>query len=299
MMNSRHRERKYNTTDNDRLLRALSQPVQAWDKKWTQHSASKTLQTYKWVKSERVIEFEPEEESGDEAVAPMETDQPSSDANAEVKATNIDTDNAKKTDNIPASQQRSVTSSTTQQSTVTTNTVPENKNGSNTNSNKILSIKDNSIPGGPSSLLTNKTISSVQQQEDVNDDDDDQRSQTPKLNDISDTDADKDDNDEDDIDSINDPSKHPALAPHAEARMTDDDMTIDSVAATPQDTSTTAENTPMPVLDDDQQQEDGSMEVDHQQPHPLSQEILVNENNAVSHTNKDAFQQQQSESTKE
>jgi hypothetical protein len=29
-MNSRYRERKYNTSDNDRLLRALSQPVQAW-----------------------------------------------------------------------------------------------------------------------------------------------------------------------------------------------------------------------------------------------------------------------------
>jgi hypothetical protein len=30
VMNSRYRERKYNTSDNDRLLRALSQPVQAW-----------------------------------------------------------------------------------------------------------------------------------------------------------------------------------------------------------------------------------------------------------------------------
>jgi len=29
-MNSRYRERKYNTSDNDRLIRALSQPVQAW-----------------------------------------------------------------------------------------------------------------------------------------------------------------------------------------------------------------------------------------------------------------------------
>lgn len=29
-MNRGYRDRKYNSTDNDRLLRALSQPVQAW-----------------------------------------------------------------------------------------------------------------------------------------------------------------------------------------------------------------------------------------------------------------------------
>lgn len=62
-LTGRYRERKYNTSENDRLLRALSQPVQAWDKQWALHSNSKAFQTYKWVRSERPIEFEEDEES--------------------------------------------------------------------------------------------------------------------------------------------------------------------------------------------------------------------------------------------
>ncbi|CAO3643261.1 unnamed protein product [Cunninghamella echinulata] len=49
-MNSRYRERKYNSSDNDRLSRIISQPVQAWEKKWTTSTRSKNYQTYKWVK---------------------------------------------------------------------------------------------------------------------------------------------------------------------------------------------------------------------------------------------------------
>ncbi|KAI8091050.1 uncharacterized protein B0P05DRAFT_528555 [Gilbertella persicaria] len=203
-LNSRYRERKYNTSDNDRLLRALSQPVQAWDKQWAPLSTSKTLQTYKWVKSERAIQFEPDEESEEEP-EPMETE-----------------------------------SSTLAESTE--------------NQNSTLSKQD-TIPGGPSSLITNKAISALQQ----DDDDDEQRSQTPKLDDISDDEENRNNEDEEDndVDSINDPSKHPALAPHAQARMTDDDLT-DSAAATPQ-----TEGTPM-------MEEDSTAT----QPHPLSQEIL-------------------------
>ncbi|KAI9263214.1 hypothetical protein BDA99DRAFT_60773 [Phascolomyces articulosus] len=60
-MNSRYRERKYNSTDNDRLIRALSQPVQAWEKKWAPLSRAKNISTYKWVKSDKPIVFEDEE----------------------------------------------------------------------------------------------------------------------------------------------------------------------------------------------------------------------------------------------
>ncbi|KAL0082204.1 hypothetical protein F4703DRAFT_1864120 [Phycomyces blakesleeanus] len=45
-INSRYRERKYISSDNDRLSRALSQPVQAWDKKWAPYSRSKNYETF-------------------------------------------------------------------------------------------------------------------------------------------------------------------------------------------------------------------------------------------------------------
>lgn len=140
---------------------------------------------------------------------------------------------------------------------------------------KVTSSSKNEIPGGPSSLISNKALSSVQKEEDM--DEDEQRSQTPKLDDISDEEPDPtldNDDDDNDVDSINDPSKHPALAPHAQARMTDDEATTmtDSTAATPQ----TEGNTPMPLLEEDDDMEEVSQQHQHQQPqvaHPLSQEI--------------------------
>ncbi|KAI9476566.1 MAG: hypothetical protein EXX96DRAFT_484898 [Benjaminiella poitrasii] len=219
-MNSRYRERKYNTSDNDRLLRALSQPVQAWDKKWTQHSDAKNLQTFKWMKSERVIEFEEDEDD-------------------EVEA------------DVGGSQ----------------------KDQHEEFSSIAKPLNENTLPGGSSSFLTNKVVSSVQQQDD--DDDDEQRSQTPKLDDISDfEDPNANNEDDNDTDSINDPSKHPALAPHAQAHMTDDEMT-DSTAATPQ--TTTESNTPIPLLEDESMDETNNDSNHHipAGPHPLSQEILA------------------------
>lgn len=37
-MSNRYRERKFNSSDNDRLARALSQPVQAWQVNGEQES---------------------------------------------------------------------------------------------------------------------------------------------------------------------------------------------------------------------------------------------------------------------
>lgn len=274
-MNSRYRERKYNTSDNDRLLRALSQPVQAWDKKWSQHSGSKTLQTFKWVKSERVIEFEEDEESEEEP-EPMETDQPST-ATESNTATNTElpaTTTTSTTETTTTSTQKDTsTTSTTESVTVTNSTTNEG-------TNKVAN-KEDSIPGGPSSLL-NKAISNIQH-EDANssmEEDTESRSQTPKLDDISDEEPDPsrdNDDDDDDDNDVNNPSKHPALAPHAQAHTTDDDMT-DSAAATPQ----TDVTTPMPGLDeDDVMGEPSTTTTTSNAPpaaavaHPLSQEILT------------------------
>ncbi|KAI8384901.1 uncharacterized protein BYT42DRAFT_564002 [Radiomyces spectabilis] len=63
------RERKYNGLDNDRLQRAISQPVQAWEKKWASHSQGNSIHTFKWVKSTRPIVFEDEEDEGPEPVS--------------------------------------------------------------------------------------------------------------------------------------------------------------------------------------------------------------------------------------
>ncbi|KAG0171703.1 hypothetical protein DFQ28_000714 [Apophysomyces sp. BC1034] len=72
---NRYRDRKYNSSDNDRLLRALSQPVQAWEKKWIPHSHAKNFQTYKWVKSDRPIVFEDDDDDeGDEHMTEAEKD---------------------------------------------------------------------------------------------------------------------------------------------------------------------------------------------------------------------------------
>ncbi|CEP09941.1 hypothetical protein [Parasitella parasitica] len=281
-MNSRYRERKYNTSDNDRLLRALSQPVQAWEKKWTPQSNSKTLQTFKWVKSDRVIEFEQDEVSEEEP-EPMETDQTQlaathgteqaesdkaegitnqgSAAPADGTTTVSDTVAPRDT----ADGQEKISSSTTQQSETTTASSNTADDAAIAPGNTIKKLDESAIPGGPSSIISNKAISSIVAEDE---EDDDQRSQTPKLDDISDEDNTNADDDEDnDVDSINDPSKHPALAPHAQAHMTDDDMT-DSTVATPQ--TTTEGNTPMPLLEDETMAEPTNT-----LPHPLSQEILT------------------------
>lgn len=148
-----------------------------------------------------------------------------------------------------------LTTTTTVEITNTTNAVSKEEIASKT----TIETSDIGNPGGQSTMLINKSLSSVQQEEE----EDDTRSMTPKLDDISDVDNADNEDEDNDVDSINDPSKHPALAPHAQARMTDDDMT-DSTAATPQ--TTTEENTPMPMLEDEP--------IHGQQPHPLSQEIL-------------------------
>ncbi|KAI8882517.1 hypothetical protein K501DRAFT_333963 [Backusella circina FSU 941] len=210
-INSRYRERKYNSSENDRLLRALSQPVQAWDKKWTSHADTKKLAIYKWVKSERTIHYEPDEESEDE---PVEMDQDKEPLDQDTTET-------------PTSEQKTDSFS--------------------------------AIPGGHSSLLQssamNKTVSTLQME-------DDERSHTPNLDDISDVESDRnlDDDNDNDVDSVSDPSKHPALAPHAQAHMTDDDMMTDSSVATPAD-----------------ERADQVMEEAIQHPHPLSQEPIIAE----------------------
>jgi hypothetical protein len=217
--------------------------------------------------AERVIEFEQDEESEEEP-EPMETDQP----NTEIveSQTSLVTEQL---NNEPVVTTTTETTSTSIQpstgaTTVTTTTTTESTSA---HSASIATTKtsENSIPGGPSSLLNNKAISSIQQEEEM--EDDESRSQTPKLDDISDEEPDPtldNDDDDNDTDNMNDPSKHPALAPHAQAHMTDDDMMTDSTAATPQ----TEETTPMPQLDDEDMEEQSTTNAP---AHPLSQEILT------------------------
>ncbi|KAG1381420.1 hypothetical protein G6F61_003178 [Rhizopus arrhizus] len=180
-LTGRYRERKYNTSENDRLLRALSQPVQAWDKQWALHSNSKAFQTYKWVRSERPIEFEEDEES--EPEVDMGTTQ------------------------ILQQQQEEGTEA-------------------NDVNMEQLPITDTAT------TIINKPVNAIIQEEQT--EEDEKLTHTPKLDDISDEEKTmNDDDDDDDDDNNSDPSKHPALAPHAEVHMTDDDIMTDSAAATP------------------------------------------------------------------
>lgn len=255
--------------------------------------------------ADKVIEFEQDEESEEEP-EPMETDQTpavtttvveQSDA---VKASEVivsETTAIKETadgqeevslSTITATEQPSTTSIDANAAATTTTTTTTTTTSNTTGEKKL---DESSIPGGPSSIISNKAVSSLVAED--AEDDDDQRSQTPKLDDISD-DEEKNRNDDDednDVDSINDASKHPALAPHAQAHMTDDDMT-DSTVATPQ--TTTEGNTPMPMLEDEPMEESTASST---LPHPLSQEILTgatafinNEDNASMNNDSPAIQ---------
>ncbi|KAG0056192.1 hypothetical protein BGZ83_006101 [Gryganskiella cystojenkinii] len=57
--------------DHDRLKRAVLQPVQCWDKKWAESKNGKGLQVFKWVKSERQVDFDDDEEDEEIEQAPV------------------------------------------------------------------------------------------------------------------------------------------------------------------------------------------------------------------------------------
>jgi len=247
--------------------------------------------------ADKVIEFEQDEESEEEP-EPMETDQAASATTtvveqvetattqgtaseatvSEVTAVKDTADGQEKVSltTITATEQPSnpptdanATTAAAAAAAATTATTTATTTTTTTTTGSDKKLDESSITGGPSSIISNKAVSSIVAED--AEDDDDQRSQTPKLDDISD-DEEKNRNDDDednDVDSINDASKHPALAPHAQAHMTDDDMT-DSTVATPQ--TTTEGNTPMPMLEDEPMEESAASNT---LPHPLSQEILT------------------------
>ncbi|KAG0259727.1 hypothetical protein BGZ95_004597 [Linnemannia exigua] len=57
--------------EHDRLKRAVLQPVQCWDKKWAESKNGKQLQVFKWVKSDRQVEFDDEDEDEEIEQAPI------------------------------------------------------------------------------------------------------------------------------------------------------------------------------------------------------------------------------------
>ncbi|KAF9434993.1 hypothetical protein BGZ76_007080 [Entomortierella beljakovae] len=48
--------------EHDRLKRAVLQPVQCWDKKWTDSKNGKQMQVFKWVRSDRQVDFDDEDD---------------------------------------------------------------------------------------------------------------------------------------------------------------------------------------------------------------------------------------------
>ncbi|KAG0253074.1 hypothetical protein DFQ27_007685, partial [Actinomortierella ambigua] len=48
--------------DHDRLKRAVLQPVQCWDKRWADSKNGKNLQVFKWVKSDRQVDFDDDDD---------------------------------------------------------------------------------------------------------------------------------------------------------------------------------------------------------------------------------------------
>nr|CAG8526244.1 2030_t:CDS:2 [Entrophospora candida] len=58
-----HGFRNHTAADQDRLKRALLQPVQAWEKKWI-WTSSKHIKIKKWMKSDRKLTFNDDDEGG-------------------------------------------------------------------------------------------------------------------------------------------------------------------------------------------------------------------------------------------
>ncbi|KAF8981343.1 hypothetical protein BGZ46_002956 [Entomortierella lignicola] len=57
--------------EHDRLKRAVLQPVQCWDKKWTESKNGKQLQVFKWVKSDRQVDFDDDDDDDEIEQAPI------------------------------------------------------------------------------------------------------------------------------------------------------------------------------------------------------------------------------------
>ncbi|KAF9135406.1 hypothetical protein BGW39_003203 [Mortierella sp. 14UC] len=57
--------------EHDRLKRAVLQPVQCWDKKWAESKNGKQLKVFKWVKSDRQVEFDDDDEDEEIEQAPI------------------------------------------------------------------------------------------------------------------------------------------------------------------------------------------------------------------------------------
>ncbi|ORZ21387.1 hypothetical protein BCR42DRAFT_488469 [Absidia repens] len=223
-VNSRYRERKYNSSENDRLLRILSQPVQSWEKKWAPSTRSKSHHIHKWVKSDRTIVFEDEEDDEEDE---EDKDQVMTEADK-------DTPLATSHDNTPMTKQQEEDLATT------TKSVP--LNGTKDDS-AIVNTDDNTSGLQNSGLFTarssppNKQVSSTIA--------DEERTHTPKLSDVPDVDpdqlmADNDDDKESNTDDLNDASRHPAFAPHIHPRLTDDNI----LGTHSQSEQTSAEGTP-------------------------------------------------------
>ncbi|KAG0335897.1 hypothetical protein BG004_008272 [Podila humilis] len=63
--------------EHDRLKRAVLQPVQCWDKKWAESKNGKPLQVFKWVRSDRQVDFDDDDDDDEieQITAPRPTEE--------------------------------------------------------------------------------------------------------------------------------------------------------------------------------------------------------------------------------
>ncbi|KAI8370575.1 uncharacterized protein BYT42DRAFT_582911 [Radiomyces spectabilis] len=194
----RHRERKH--SENNRLLRALSQPTQAWEKKWAPTTRFENIQTYKWVKSDRTIVYDDDDDDGDN-VSMTETEK-------EASAT-------------PAQS----TSSATASSALPPSLPLESRSHPHTTAEALAKIAPGvaESDGKPDDDDPDRTHTPVLGE--VSD------AESGNENLL----VDKDDEDDAANDML-DPARNPAFNPHVHPHLTDDSMT-DSQGATPADST--------------------------------------------------------------
>ncbi|KAI8341538.1 hypothetical protein BC941DRAFT_417214 [Chlamydoabsidia padenii] len=201
--NSRYRERKYNSADNDRLSRILSQPIQSWEKKWAPSARSKNHQIFKWVKSDRTIVFEDE---GD--------DEDDDEDNDEENKDHIMTESTKETPH-----------KSSQIETQATATRQENDPTQQTATAITTTPTGSEHPTNSQQQNTGLSTTTTQEHTAIISDNDEDRTHTPKLSDVPDVDTDQImDDKESNTDDLNDASRHPAFAPHIHPQLTDEPM---------------------------------------------------------------------------
>ncbi|SAM03336.1 hypothetical protein [Absidia glauca] len=204
------------------------------EKKWAPSARSKSHHVFKWVKSDRTIVYE---DKGDNDEDEEDDDDEDKD---QVMAEAIQETPQAETQVAPGHANEQ-----TQQVPVINSTTAETNPSQTTGPDAVETAKANDQSDLSTGLFSTRT------QDHAPPETDEEHTHTPKLSDVPDVDPSQlMDEQENNADDLNDPSRHPAFAPHIHPQLTDDDNDEPMEAAYnhPESTSTIPETIPPPSI---------------------------------------------------